>query len=161
MDDKRNLQAPSPGPSILPLPHPSPLSHTYIEPSLRLPAPQPQLTPATTIPQQPQLSPNHHQHSHPQQQHHHHHHHHNGLGLLLEAFGTHHADAIPPNLPPSNTIAPPATPYDAPGAAAAYYSAAEAMPPDNEAYEYELQCLVSDGMPVLQHGWVGGGMYGY
>lgn len=159
MDDKRSLQALSPGPSILPPPHPSPLAHTYIDPSLRLPAPQPQLAPATmpTPQQQHQLAPHHHNQQH---------HHHltsgrpstDGLGLLLEAFGsTHQAGAIPPNLPPSTAAAA----FGPPGAAPhEFYSAAEAMPLANDAYEYELQCYMSNGIS-LQHGWVGGGMYSY
>lgn len=88
-----------------------------------------------------------------------------GLGLLIEAFDTHHQSGVPGELHQLPQPLPP-LPQPPPGpppetAAHEYYSAAAALP-TSDGYENELQYYMADGvLPGMPQGWASGRMYGY
>lgn len=79
-----------------------------------------------------------------------------GLGLLLEAFDSHHGASM--------AAAGAGQPYDPSLAAsqAGYYGQPGTAMPGNDGYENELQFYIDGGAQSV-HGWVGtgAGMYGY
>jgi len=87
-----------------------------------------------------------------------------GLGLLIEAFDTHHTPGTAP-MPPGTTAPPSGPVYDpshvsGPPPPQYYPQPALAI---NDGYEHELGYYMSDGVPpVMQQSWAtGGDMYGY
>ena len=176
-DEKHNgVPSQSPNMSMINLlqPQPAPVGYGPDPTNLRLPAPQPSLSsspsqpPAPSphplqgvaaahgqAPQQPQP-----QASGSRQTT-------DGLGLLIEAFDTHHTTGPPlPSVPGGTASAPPppGAVYGPPHSSAPqqYYP-----PPalaTNDGYEHELGYYMSDGVPpVMQQSWASGGgdMYGY
>jgi hypothetical protein len=172
-DDKRGAPSQSPDAPMDSLPQTNATPTMYIDPNLRLPAPQSQSQTSQTRqadpPAQQVISPPPPQTQTPQalgskrQST-------DGLGLLIEAFDTHHQAAGVPRpapLPPSSAGGPgsagptydphgplpPPAPHD-------YYP--QPALPTNDGYENELGYYMSDGAPTTMQNWAGGGtMYGY
>jgi len=116
---------------ILPPQQPVPTPDMLIDPSIRLPAPHPQILPAPSPPEMPVQNhlPAHYHHPPPGRA--------NNLDLLVQASFDPH-----------------------PGGAGGYYGPPGANMATNDGFESELQFYI-DGAPNLQTSvWGAGGMYG-